>query len=153
MENTDLFGEIRSHAPHVWGSETSEAAAKSVEPHLGRMEAMVLKEITLAGDHGLTDDQIESITLLSHQSASARRRGLVLKGLVKDSGTRRKTRSGRSAVVWVVCDEPRAPQEKTLEQQRKQLLRKVTADLAKLDIYELRQISGFLKSRGWGYRT
>lgn len=38
---------------------------------------------------------------LSHQTASARVRGLVLRGRVKDSGKRRDTRSGRKATVWI----------------------------------------------------
>ncbi len=37
-----------------------------------------------------------------HQTVGARVRGLVLKGIVRDSGKTRLTRSGRKAVVWEV---------------------------------------------------
>lgn len=51
---------------------------------------------------GMTDKEIEAHAGLSHESASARRRGLVLKGFVKDSGFVRRTPSGRWASVWVL---------------------------------------------------
>jgi hypothetical protein len=88
--------------PHVQGSDTSEAAAASVEEALNRLEGQVLTCLKGRGDSGATDDEIEQLTGMAHQTASARRRTLVLKGLVKDSGQRRKTRSGRSAAVWVL---------------------------------------------------
>ena len=110
MKQRDLdFSQVkppgtRGYAPYVRGSDTSKAAADSMQPHLGNLEARVLSVIR-SGPDGRTDDEVEVITELSHQSASARRRGLVLKGLVKDSGTRRKTRSGRTAVVWIAIEE------------------------------------------------
>lgn len=61
-------------------------------------EARVLKLIRERG--GCTDDEIEVALNLRHQTASARRRGLVLKGLVVETAGRRKTRSGRRATVW-----------------------------------------------------
>lgn len=61
-------------------------------------------EALVASADGLTDDQVEILLAMRHQTASARRRGLVLKGLVEDSGRRRKTSSGRLAIVWVCRD-------------------------------------------------
>lgn len=81
-------------------SDTSHAAKVSIEPHRGRLQQMVLETFRLHRTLGLTDDQIEAICNLPHQTASARRRELVLAGLVYDSGERRKTRTGRSAAVW-----------------------------------------------------
>jgi hypothetical protein len=52
--------------------------------------------------NGATDDEIEVALDLKHQTASAARRGLVIAGLVRDSGQVRKTRSGRNATVWVI---------------------------------------------------
>jgi len=49
---------------------------------------------------GLTDMEIEDITGFPHQSASAARRGLVVAGLVEDSGKRRKNSRGNDAAVW-----------------------------------------------------
>ena len=88
-------------APYVPGSDTSYDAAKSIEEHLPHLERLVRLKIQEAGAAGRTDDEIEEMTGLRHQSASARRRGLVLKNLIVDSGTRRKTRSGRFAAVWI----------------------------------------------------
>jgi hypothetical protein len=43
---------------------------------------------------------IEEATGLSHQTVSARLRGLVLREQIEDSGEKARTRSGRWAVVW-----------------------------------------------------
>ena len=51
---------------------------------------------------GFTDDELEVRLALLHQTASARRRALVQKGLIVDSGETRPTRSGRKATVWVL---------------------------------------------------
>lgn len=80
---------------------TSREAAQELYPHVARLEALVLESIRQAGAFGMCDHEIEARTGLIHQTASARRRGLVLKGLVKDSGERRTTPSGRKARVWV----------------------------------------------------
>lgn len=93
--------------PHVKGSDTSRAAAEAAEESAPTIRRSVFRFIRSRGDHGSTDDEIEEVLDLSHQTASARRRELVLLGLVKDSGDRRKTRLGRGATVWVaVGDEP-----------------------------------------------
>jgi hypothetical protein len=80
---------------------TSFAAAVSIEPHAGTLRAEVLSLIRDWGKFGRTDDEIEMKLGLRHQTASARRRELVLAGLIVDSGRKRATRSGRMAVVWV----------------------------------------------------
>jgi hypothetical protein len=80
---------------------TSADAARSMRPHLGRLEGVVLAFIAGRGPRGATDEEVEDATLLKHQTASARRRELVLRGLVRDSGATRPTSSGRKAVAWV----------------------------------------------------
>jgi len=87
-----------SLAPHS-DMDTSLAAARAIVPDLARLEALVLSVIKNSGG-GMTDYEIEQQTGLRHQTASARRRGLVLRSLVEDSGDRRPTDSGRYAVVW-----------------------------------------------------
>ena len=77
---------------------TSLEAARAIEPHLERLEAVVLDAIRTGG--GLCDHEVEAVTGLRHQTASARRRALVLRGLVRDSGRTRRTDSGRRAIVW-----------------------------------------------------
>ena len=90
-------------APYVKGSDTSREAAQSLpEPALARLEARVMGLIALAGPFGRTDDELEVETGLSHQTVSARRRGLVQKRLVVYNGLRRVTRSGRKATVWIL---------------------------------------------------
>lgn len=87
--------------PFVKGSATSKGAAVSqLKAHLAD-ELRVLQAIGAHGAHGATDDEIEQQLDMIHQTASARRRTLVLRGLVCDSGTTRKTRRKRHATVWV----------------------------------------------------
>ncbi len=90
------------HAPYVLGSDTSEDAAASMGVHLARLERVVFSHITKRGAHGCTDEELERATGLKHQSLCARRRMLVQRGLVQDSGRRRVNLTGRSAVVWVM---------------------------------------------------
>lgn len=87
-------------APFVKGSDTSEAASQSLEPTAKTKRRVVLTLIEVTGTTGATDDELERLTGWRHQTVSARRRELVLQGLVKDSGKRRDTSSGRSAAVW-----------------------------------------------------
>ena len=103
--------ELSDNVPFVAGSDTSAAAAGSISDQLHGMEALVYRAVLLAATRGLTDDEIEVQTKLAHQTASARRRALVLKGKVADSGQRRATRSGRQAVVWIIGtqDDPSRP--------------------------------------------
>lgn len=86
---------------HVKGSATSKAAAESMEEVAPSMQKRVLRFIASRGAEGATDDAIEGALGLRHQSASARRRELVLAGFVSDSGRTAKTRSGRAATLWV----------------------------------------------------
>jgi len=88
-------------APAVFGSDTSEAAARSMDATAPSLRLDVLMAIQAAGNRGLTDDEIEVKLGLRHQTASARRRELVQAGLVLDSRQRRPTRSGRQASVWI----------------------------------------------------
>jgi len=85
-------------------SDTSLAAAIAIEPHLGHGEELVLDVIRRMGAHGACDHEIEAYTGLIHQTASARRRGLVIRGLIEDSGLRRKTPGGRAAKAWRLAD-------------------------------------------------
>ena len=92
-----------NEAPFVAGSETSEEAAKSV--YAGPIRARVSHVLQGRAALGATDEELEKHFDMKHQTISARRRELVLMGKAKDSGTRRKTSSGRWATVWIACDE------------------------------------------------
>jgi len=68
-------------------------------PHVGKVRGTVLQAIHAAGMHGRTCDEIEEVTGLKHQTASARVRELADLEEIVPIGTR-LTRSGRKAVVW-----------------------------------------------------
>ena len=93
-----------NEAPFVAGSETSEEAAKSIDA--GSIRSRVRSLIEDMGCLGATDEELEKKLDMRHQTVSARRRELVLMGKAKDSGVKRRTTSGRKAVVWIACDEP-----------------------------------------------
>lgn len=80
---------------------TSLAAAHSMADAAPSIRARVYAEIDGSGMLGITDDELEMTLRMRHQTVSARRRELVLLGLVQDSGCVRKTRSGRKATVWI----------------------------------------------------
>lgn len=84
-------------------AQTSLEAARSIEPHVARLERQVMTALSEAGEKGLCDHELEQVTGLQHTTASARRRELVLKGLVVETGERRATPSGRSAKAWRVA--------------------------------------------------
>ena len=92
------------HSPpaFVQGSDTSEEAASRVAKGAPTKRAQVLEYLQSRGLDGSTDYEVEQALKMPHQSASARRRELVLSGAVKDSGRRRETRGGFTATVWVV---------------------------------------------------
>lgn len=99
----------------VKGSETSEAASKSIRAERGRAAVLsVLRQ----HPGGLTDEEIQGLTGLSPSTERPRRVELWRDGLVAESGLHRKTTSGRSAVVWLAeptdmsgFNKPESPRE------------------------------------------
>lgn len=83
---------------------TSHEAADSMQPVIEKVRRQILSFLSQTPD-GATDDELEVALGLKHQTASATRRGLVIAGLVWDTGKTRKTRSGRNAIVWAL-DKP-----------------------------------------------
>lgn len=88
-------------APFQPHSATSVAAAQAIRPHMGRQQERVLHFLQTKGDAGATDEEIAEALGLNPSAARPRRVELQEHGLVADSGRRRQTRSGRSAVVWI----------------------------------------------------
>src|SRR5690242_15924933 len=92
------YGELprveRPTVPYVRESETSRAAAASVDGVVKHRAEVVLAAVRAAAD-GLTCDEAELVLGWSHQSVSPRINGLARQELIVDSGRRRKTRSGR----------------------------------------------------------
>jgi len=110
MSEPDLFSEpYGGTPPFEASSDTSRDAAASMAPTAGTLRAKVLEFIrgqppvrwmeTIGWVGGATDEEIEQALGLMHQTASARRRELVLQGLVREVGFR-YTRSKRKANVW-----------------------------------------------------
>jgi len=95
--------------PHIPGHGTSRDAAESMLSTAPSLELRVAQFLYGRAGSGATDDEIEVALRLKHQTASARRRTLVLAGLVTggegEGATRRKTRSGRTAYVWYFLGE------------------------------------------------
>lgn len=87
--------------PFAQGSDTSEAAAKSMEPSAGSYEAMVRDFVFQRKRYGATADEVLAALSLTHQNGSARVSTLKKKGILVPTERRRKTRSGRHAVVLI----------------------------------------------------
>ena len=79
------------------------------------MRWKVFAAVARSGTRGVTDDEMEVLLGMSHQTTSARRRELVLKGLIGTNGDKRKTRSGRNAQVWRTQPDPAEQEDKTNE--------------------------------------
>lgn len=96
--------------PFNVGSDTSEDAAGSMREAAPIQEARVYAMIQSARERGLTCDEVE--VAMGHSRApgrsspSARCNGLAKKGRIKDSGYRRRTRTGRWAIVWITGHDP-----------------------------------------------
>lgn len=89
---------VRSYMP----SETSLEAHKSQKDKAPGDGTKILQFIAASTATGCTCDEVETLLQFSHQTASARIRDLALAHRIKDSGLRRKTRTGRTATVWKV---------------------------------------------------
>lgn len=77
--------------------DTSHKAANEVET--SRLEQMVLVQLSSCPD-GLTNHELVERTGCSWNTITPRLRPLVRKGLVVDSGTRRKGPTNKSCIVW-----------------------------------------------------
>lgn len=99
-DQNDLFT-YPDRPGHVHGSDTSRDAADSFDDSdLSRQKRRIMNYFA-AKPGGLTCDEVEAALGFRHQTASARIRELVLAGGLTDSGRRRRTRSGRSARIYV----------------------------------------------------
>ena len=81
-------------------AETQILSALEAYPASGTQRRAVLLFITDLG--GATDEEIQLGLGMNPSTQRPRRVELVEGGWIEDSGERRKTRSGRSAVVWTL---------------------------------------------------
>jgi hypothetical protein len=107
--DTQQYGLFDGIPPHVADSSTSLAAAKSIKHSIGQLHKRVLHAVRSAEPHGLTREQIEHATGLSHQTGSARVRELFLLGRLEtrinpETGKEfvRPTSTGRRAQVCFI---------------------------------------------------
>ena len=96
----DLFSTYNGSAPYVSHSETSLQAAEQIEPSAATLRAKVLACLK-AHPEGLTDEQLQELTGMEGNTERPRRRELELAGKIRKGEARRRTSSGRMAVVWV----------------------------------------------------
>ena len=83
------------------GVTTSIAAAVDLAPRLGRLQRLAEATIRAAGPAGLTADELANRVELPRWTIQPRTTELRLKGLVVDSGMRRRNCTGKTAKVWV----------------------------------------------------
>lgn len=81
-------------------SETSTQAAHQIENAASTLRGKVYREILSTGEYGITDEGLQTRLAMNPSTERPRRVELVERGLVFDSGNKRKTISGRAAVVW-----------------------------------------------------
>lgn len=90
-------------APGHRGVDTSIAAANATAPILGRLQRLALQAIREAGWLGLTADELAARLGIDRWSIQPRTSELKRKGLIRDSGLRRRNASGKLAIVWVAA--------------------------------------------------
>lgn len=95
------LGPPRAPDPPAVAVETSKAAAEQIKPDAATLRGIVLQLIVERAEHGATDEEIQRGLGLSGDTERPRRWELEKAGLVRDSGQRRRTSSGREATVWV----------------------------------------------------
>lgn len=82
---------------------TSHDAAHQIEDHTPTLRERVYTLISLR--NGITDEEIAEHLGLEMNTARPRRWELERQGLIYDSGVRRKTKSGRAAILWVIAEQ------------------------------------------------
>jgi len=88
------------YPPHQHNSDTSRESAKAVAPNFSARMMRILEKISTVG--GMTDEEGQYGLEIDGNSYRPARVTLAKHGLILDSGERRKTMSGRNAVVWEI---------------------------------------------------
>jgi hypothetical protein len=95
---------IYPDSPGHRGVDTSIAAADNVAPKLGRLQWLAEVAIRAAGTTGLTADELASKLGVERWSIQPRTTELKRKGIICDSGVRRRNVTGKAAIVWIARD-------------------------------------------------
>lgn len=86
--------------PYQRHSITSQEAATEIVGSVASLRRKVYELIEKSGP--LTDEEIQTMLSMNPSTQRPRRIELVERGVVCDSGEKKKTKSGRWAVAWTV---------------------------------------------------
>ena len=95
MSTLDMFPPFQPH------SNPSIDAAIAIEPSSRSLRDQVLACLMKAGAYGLTDDEMQTALDMNPSTQRPRRIELLNQGKIYRAEITRKTRSGRSAAVWI----------------------------------------------------
>jgi DNA-binding IclR family transcriptional regulator len=87
--------------PGYRNTDTSIAAAQAVASSAGRLQKVALAALRDVGGRGLTSQELADRTGIDFASIQPRTSELRRKGMIRDSGERRRNRNGKQAIVWV----------------------------------------------------
>ncbi len=90
------------------GVETSIEAAEAIAGTTGRLQSLALAAIRAAGSAGLTADELAAQVDCTRWTIQPRTTELRHKGLIADSGMRRRNVTGKRAIVWVLPEHRQA---------------------------------------------
>ncbi len=105
----ELFAEpaakkpVGQSLPHN-GTDTSRDAAESIAPVVNELARGVYDFIKSRGPFGATDEEQQMNLGIPGNTQRPRRNRLEAAGLIRRSGDKRATASGRMAHVWVASD-------------------------------------------------
>ncbi len=99
----DLFDAPPEHRPRrIAYKHTSREAYQAIAPVSGELDRLIINAICASMPDGIICEDIELAIGRSHQAVSGNLRHIVERGLVKDSGSKGKTASGRNAIKWIL---------------------------------------------------
>ena len=104
-ETKDLFGSppYGGLPPYRHGNDTQAAASARIAYIAPNLRERVFAHISAAGPRGRTNNEITKNLNIKLQTVCARVAELRSAGRIHDGGARRKTDSGRDAIVWVAA--------------------------------------------------
>lgn len=105
MNDLPLLDRIEREASEVRTNQTdtSKAAAESLDGFAGIMSRRIWEHVEDCGQHGATSYEIGEALNLGPQSVSGRVNVLINRGLLYDTGERREGGSGRLCRVYKTC--------------------------------------------------
>ena len=101
MDDQEYFDFDEDLPPYQRHSDESREAAELIEPDAESLRGKVLAYIRKSG--GATDDEMQVALMMNPSTQRPRRVELWKADLVRPSGQKRPTRSGRWAMVWIAA--------------------------------------------------